>query len=149
MRHVLQSFVLAMVTASLFAMTGCASRPAPDFKGRWKPVNHYAETTMAIPLHQTYLFQPSPMDGTLKHMLERWTQDAKMQLSYRHASDFTLFAPVEQISTTSIEQAAAQLTAIYANQQVSVSIEGDQVVVRQADQVGAMPTMDEAAPASD
>ncbi len=149
MRHVLQSFVLAMMAASLFVMVGCASRPAPDFKGRWKPVNHYAEATMAIPLQQSYLFQPSPMDGTLKHMLERWAQDSNRQLTYLHPSDFTLFTPVKQINTSSIEQAAAQLTAMYANQQVSVSIEGDQVVVRRADQVVVAPAMDEAAPASE
>lgn len=149
MRHVSQSFVLVMMAASLFAMAGCASRPAPDFKGRWKPVNHYAEATMAIPLQQSYLFQPSPMDGTLKHMLERWAQDSNRQLTYLHPSDFTLFAPVEQISTSSIEQATAQLTAMYANQQVSVSIKGDQIVVRRADQVVGAPTMDEATPTSD
>ncbi len=91
MRHVLQSFVLAMMATSLLATVGCASRPAPDFKGRWKPVNHCAEATMAIPLHQSYLFQPSPMDGTLKHMLERWAQDSNRQLTYLHPSDFTLF----------------------------------------------------------
>lgn len=72
-----------------------------------------------------------------------------MKLSYLHPSDFTLFAPVEQVSTNSFEQAAAQLTAIYAKQQVSVSIEGNQVVVRQADQAAVAPALDEALPASE
>ncbi len=149
MRHVSQSSVLAMMLASLLALAGCVTRAAPDFKGRWKPVNHYADATMAIPLHQSYLFQPSPMDGTLKHMLGRWAQDSNRQLTYLHPSDFTLFAPVEQISTNSIEQAASQLTSMYANQRVSVAVEGDQIVVRRASQGVTGPTMDEASSASD
>jgi hypothetical protein len=124
--------LLAAGIALAILQAGCATRPAPDFKGRWKSVNRYAETTEAIPLHQSYVFQPAPMDGTLKNMLTRWAKDSKMSLSYLHSSDFTLHAPVEQVNTYSLEQAASQLTSIYAGQRVSVAVEGKQIIVREA-----------------
>lgn len=120
------------VIALAILQSGCATRPAPDFKGRWKSVNRYAETTEAIPLHQSYVFQPAPMDGTLKNMLTRWAKDSKMSLSYLHSSDFTLHAPVEHVNTYSLEQAASQLTSIYAGQRVSIAVEGRQIIVREA-----------------
>lgn len=123
-------FPLATLIALAIVQAGCATRPAPDFKGRWKSVNRYAETTEAIPLHQSYVFQPAPMDGTLKNMLTRWALDSNMSLSYLHSSDFTLHAPVEQVSTYSLEQAASLLTSIYAQQRVEIVVDGAQIIVR-------------------
>lgn len=138
--HTKKHFLLAALLALAIVQAGCATRPAPDFKGRWKSVNRYAETTEAIPLHQSYVFQPAPMDGTLKNMLTRWAKDSKMSLSYLHASDFTLHAPVEQVSTYSLEQAASLLTSIYAQQRVSVAVEGRQIIVRDAGSTAAGPS---------
>ena len=83
-------FLLLLVIGLL----SCATRPAPDFGGRWKGVNRYAASTEEIPLSSAYLFHASPMDGTLKAMLTRWSKDSKMTLSYLHPSDFTLHEPV-------------------------------------------------------
>lgn len=121
------------LAASLLASTGCATRPAPDFRGRWQPVNRYSEATQGIPLHQAYLFHPAPMDRTLKTMLERWTRDSKMALDYGHPSDFTLHAPVARIQTADLHDALGQLNAIYAPQQVSIVLADGRVLVRQAD----------------
>lgn len=140
MKNILKAHVpVAIVIVAIILTAGCATRPAPDFKGRWKSVNRYAETTEAIPLQQTYVFQPAPMDGTLKNMLTRWARDSKMSLSYLHPSDFTLHAPVEQVNTYSLEQAASLLTSIYAQQGVSVTVGGNQIVVRQAGAAGISP----------
>ncbi len=114
------------------ALVGCASRPAPDFGGRWKPVNHFAAVPDEIPLQKTYVYYPSPMDGTLKTMLERWAQDSQMPLSYLHPSDFTLHQAVAQIHTTSVQDAVAQLSSAYSAQGVSVTVENGQIVVRAA-----------------
>lgn len=114
------------------ATSGCATKPAPEYGGRWKPVNHYAEAPQEIPLYQAYLFYPSPMDGTLKTMLERWARDSKMTLSYLHASDFTLHTAVAQIRTNDLGQAVSQLSSAYGMQGVSVTTEGNQIVVRSA-----------------
>lgn len=121
------------IVLSLLAMVaGCATRPAPDIRGRWKPVNHYAETPEAIPLHQSYVFHASPMDGTLKTMLTRWARDSRMTLSWLHQSDFTLYGPVAQIRTSNLEQAVSLLNDAYAGQQVFIAVEGRQIVVRAA-----------------
>lgn len=118
----------------IITLSGCVSRPAPDFGGRWKAVNHYAAVAEEIPLHQSYVFYPSPMDGTLKNMLTRWAEDSKMTLSYLHSSDFTLHAPVARIRTSSLQEAASQLTAAYAEQRIVIIVDNNQIVVREAAQ---------------
>src|SRR5688572_30698113 len=83
----------------LFAasLCACATRMPPDIGRDWKPVNRYAASAHEIPLQRPYVFQPSPMDGTLKRLLARWASDSGMALSYQHPSDFTLFEPVQGI----------------------------------------------------
>ena len=119
-----------MLILLVVALSACATRPAPDFGGRWKTVNRYAASAEEIPLYQSYVFHASPMDGTLKTMLTRWANDSKMTLSYLHPSDFTLYGPVAQIQTNDLQQAVSQLTAAYAGQQVSVTASNNQIVVR-------------------
>ncbi len=119
-----------MLVALVVSMTGCATRPAPDFKGHWKPVNRYAADTQEIPLYESYVFHPAPMDGTLKTMLMRWARDSKMSLSYLHSSDFTLHAPVAQIRTGNLQDAVSQLNAAYAGRSIVVSATQSQIVVR-------------------
>lgn len=130
---------LAFLALMSGLLGSCATRPAPDIKGRWKAVNHYAETTEAIPLYRSYMFYPSPMDGTLKTMLTRWARDSKMSLSYLHPSDFTLHEPVAKIQTSNLQEAASQLSAIYAEQLVSITVIGNQIVVRASDSVQIKP----------
>lgn len=120
----------AVSLAILLMVVGCASRPAPDFWGRWRPVNRYAEQPQAIPLQQQYLFYASPLDGTLKAMLTRWSKDARMTLSYQHPSDFTLHAAVAGIRTPDVSDAALRLSQAYAAQQVAIAVEGNRIVVR-------------------
>ncbi len=119
-----------LVLASLLALAACATRPAPDISGRWKPVNHYAAVPQEIPLHQAYVFYPSPLDVTLKTMLMRWAHDSHMTLSYEHPSDFTLYGPVAQLRTASLQVAVATLSTLYAKQQVAVTLDGNAIVVR-------------------
>lgn len=122
-----------LVTAFTLCLTACATSPAPDLAGRWKPVNRYAEVPQEIPLQQSYVFFVSPLDGTLKNALARWAKDSQMTLSYLHSSDFTLHAPVATIRTNSLRDALHQISAAYASQQVNVAAEGNQIVVRLAD----------------
>lgn len=122
--------IVAVAPVLLAVLTACATKPARDFGGRWKPVNRYAESTMEIPLYSSYVFQASPTDGTLKRMLERWSQDTKMTLSYSATADFTLYGPVASISTTSLHEAVAQLNSAYGAQGISVSSDSSQILVR-------------------
>lgn len=113
-----------------FGLAACGTTPAPAFKGRWQPVNHFAATTQAIPLDQSYVFYPSPMDGTLKRMLARWAKDSDMTLSYLHTIDFTLHTQVAKIRTGNLPEALALLKAAYATQQLEITAEHGQIVVR-------------------
>lgn len=125
---IVSKFLLGAALAVV--LSSCATRPAPDFGGRWKNINRFAEETQAIPLQEAYLFYASPMDGTLKTMLERWSRDTDMNLVYRHPMDYTLYSAVAEIRTPSLQEAVSQLNAAYASQQVSIAVSGDQIVVR-------------------
>ena len=118
--------------AAVLMLAGCATKPAPDFGGRWKPVNRFATTTVEIPLYSSYVYQATPMDGTLKTMLERWAKDSGMTLDYRLSSDYTLYGAVSSIATTNPQQAMIDLSSAYAGQGVSISIVGNQIVVQSA-----------------
>jgi hypothetical protein len=121
---------LLVVFGLTVALAACATRPAPDFGGRWKSANRFAETAEAIPLQDAYLYYASPMDATLKKMLERWAKDTNMQVDYRHPMDYTLYTAVASVRTPSLQEAVSQLNAAYSAQQVSIGVSGDQIVVR-------------------
>lgn len=125
-------FRLIATLSAVALLSACATRPAPDFRGRWKPVNRFSESTMEIPLYSSYVYQAVPMDGTLKTMLERWAKDSNMELTYSIQSDYTLYAPVAKINTTSIQQAVAELSVVYAQEGVTVSAAGNRILVQPA-----------------
>lgn len=87
---------------------------------------------MELPLYSSYVYQPTPMDGTLKTMLERWAKDSNMTLAYNVASDYTLYSAVTKIGTTSIKQAVDELSAVYAAQGIRVTVAGNQIVAQPA-----------------
>lgn len=118
---------------AVLLLGGCATRDAPDVRGRWQPVNRYADTTHAIQLRGEYLFQASPLDRTLRSLLARWARDTDVTLDYRHHADFTLHMPVQALRAQRIEDAAAQLSEIYAAQRVLVVVDGDRLVVTARD----------------
>lgn len=121
---------LSLVLVAAALVSACATKPAPDFGGRWKRVNHFDEAPTEIPLYTSYTYQATPMDGTLKTMLERWATDSNMQLSYNLPSDYTLIGPVSAISTTSVQKAATELSAVYAAQGVLVSVAANKLLVQ-------------------
>lgn len=125
-------FVL-LLTAVMLA--GCATRPAPDIRGRWKAVNRYPDTTQEIPLARAYVFSASPLDGTLRTMLGRWSKDSEKTLSWLHSSDFTLSSPVADVHTSDLQEALSRLNTIYAPQQVSISASNDRIIVQRVDAV--------------
>lgn len=106
------------------ALAGCASSAAPDFGGRWQPVNRFASAPQEIPLHAAYRYRATPLDRTLKTLLERWAADSGLQLDYRLASDFTLHLAVAGIDSTDLQQALAELGSAYAGQGVALAMAG-------------------------
>lgn len=127
-----RAHVVAVLLLLAAITTGCASTPAPQFTGRWQPVNRFDETPQAIPLYRQYEFYASPTDRTLKNLLTRWAGDSQMTLAYESATDYTLTEAVSRLRTLHPEQAASELTSIYALQKLVVSVEGTRFIVRDA-----------------
>ncbi len=121
-----------LLLSGLALLAGCASAPAPDFAGRWKPVNRFSKSVTEIPLYSSYVYQATPVDATLKGMLERWAKDTQMELAYNLTSDYTLSEPVAKLATTSVQQAASDVTAIYAAEGVSISVVGNKIMAQPA-----------------
>lgn len=128
----------AMLLA-IAALAACATPPAKNFGGPWKPVNHFQSTPTEIPLNPAYVYYASPMDETLKTMLARWARDSGRELSYRLSFDVTLYQPVASIHTTDIESALGQLNTIYAAQGVSITAGPRQIEVVPASASGTAP----------
>ncbi len=122
------------------ALAACATPMAEDVDGRWRPVNRFDEVPQAIPFHQAYVYQASPVDGTLSHMLARWAKDAGLTLAYLHPNDYTLYAPVAQVRTNSLEEAASALSVAYAAQGVRIVVERPRIIVSQATSVAIEAT---------
>lgn len=130
-----QGFVFATALL-IMEITGCSSQSAPGLKGHWQPVNRFAETVEAIPIHPLQVFYPTPVDATLKALLERWAKDSSMTLSYRHPNDFTLYGPVADIRTSDLQAALAALNTAYAGQEISIAIEQRTIVVERRSSPG-------------
>lgn len=113
-------------------LLGCSSQTAPGFRGHWTPINRFADSVEAIPIRPSYVFYASPVDATLKTLLDRWAKDAKKTLSYRHPDDFTLYAPVAHIRTNELKEALEALNSAYAGQRVSIALEKETIIVTQS-----------------
>lgn len=126
-----KAFIGALMLAPLL-LAGCGTPAAKDFRGSWKPVNRFQSAPTEIPLDQPYTFYASPMDETLKTMLDRWSKDTGRTLSYTLDYDVTLYKPVADIHTADIQTAAAKLNEIYASQGVEVIAHPREILVRPA-----------------
>lgn len=114
------------------ALTGCGAPAPKDYGSSWTPVNKFQTVPTEIPLSPAYTFYASPMDATLRTMLNRWASDNGLQLSYQIGSDFTLHQPVAGVRSNDIQVAVSELSAIYAPQGIVIAAEGKQIVVRSA-----------------
>ena len=118
-------------------LAGCGTPAAKDFGGRWKPVNRFQDAPTEIPLAKSYTYYAAPMDGTLKNMLTRWAKDSGVLLTYELPSDFTLYKAASQVQTTDVQDAVTQLNTIYASQDVFITADNRQILVRSASAVHA------------
>jgi hypothetical protein len=121
-----------VLTLSTLVLAGCGTPAAKDFGGSWKSVNRFQSEPTEIPLERPYTYFASPMDGTLKTMLTRWSKDAGVTLVYQLPSDYTLYTPVAKIHTSNVHEAAAELNSIYVVEGVFVTATDRQIVVQQA-----------------
>jgi hypothetical protein len=144
MESLLSRATAGICTFAVLLLAGCATPSAPDYHGKWKPVNRYAATATQIPLAKTYVFFATPMDGTLKTMLTRWAKDTGIQLSYNVRADYTLIAQAAQINTSNIHQAASELNEIYAPEGISVAVSDWQITVQALNTAPSKPATAEA-----
>lgn len=135
----LNPLAFGLVSTLAMLLTACGTPAAKDFGGSWKPVNKYDDKTVEIPLALPYTYYAAPMDGTLKTMLTRWTDDTGVKLSYRLRSDFTLSKSTSQIHTSELRDAVAQLSNIYAQQGVAIIVDGPTLVIEEVSAVTNAP----------
>lgn len=129
-KNLTKSMALAMASAAL--ASACTTTPAPEFGGKWRPVNRFADTTREIPLNPAYIYYALPMDGTLKGVLARWAKDTRAGLSYQLSSDYTLPAAVGQIRTADAGVALQQLAQVYAAQRIELTVDNGAITARPA-----------------
>ena len=125
-----RNMALAMAIAVL--ASACTTTPAPEFGGKWRPVNRFADTTREIPLNPAYIYYALPMDGTLRGVLARWARDTHAGLSWQLSSDYTLPTAVGQIRTPDANAAMQQLAQVYAAQRIELAVENGAITARPA-----------------
>lgn len=120
---------LAMISGVLLVTLGCSTNSkAPDFPKKWQPMNKVAESTKVIALKVQHTYHITPLDTTVKGVLERWGTEAKMPVVYDSARDFTIFKPLLQIKTEKLEEALAQLSHFYEAQNIAFRVQ-DGVII--------------------
>lgn len=139
-----KAFFGALMLAPML-LAGCGTPPVKDFRGRWTPVNRFQSQPTEIPLERPYTFYASPMDGTLKTMLDRWSRDTGRSLSYTLDYDVTLYQPVADIHTADLATAATALNDIYAAQGVRVIAHPREILVQAAGSAAPSSTADTSA----
>lgn len=116
--------MLFLVGISAF-VGGCSSHKAPDFPKTWKPINDLPEQVNEIPLFKQHVYQVTQLDTTVKGLLERWAEEAKMPLVYDHSSDFTLFRKVKNVRHSDLKTALAELSKLYSEQDMVFYIQNE------------------------
>lgn len=104
--------MLFTIGTSIF-LAGCSSKKAPDFPRAWKPLNDLPEQATEILLVKQHVYQVTQVDTTVKGLLERWGEEAKLPVIYDHSSDFTLFRKVKSIQQTDLKAALNELSEFY------------------------------------
>jgi hypothetical protein len=118
-----------MCSVAVAVLAACGTSPAPDFRGRWKPVNEFAEQPLPIPLRSALIFSVSPADATLKGVLVRWAGDAGYALRYDAPMDYTLHAAASDVSADNLATALSRLEAAYSLQELQIRIRGRAIEV--------------------
>lgn len=127
---------LLLSLLSVVLLAGCGTTPAREYGGRWKPVNRFAEQPQEIPLYTAYVFQPSPLDRTLRSMLLRWTADTGIRLEYRLQSDYTLHRQAAEVQAADLGLAAEALSQAYRQQGVRIRLQGGVLIAEAVQAAG-------------
>ncbi|HFC8497644.1 TPA: hypothetical protein ACFP3W_001872 [Neisseria subflava] len=94
-------------------MAGCANQSAPNFPNSWKKINELPDQVTEIPLIKPHVYQVTQLDTTVKGLLERWGEEAKMPVVYDHTLDFTLYKKVLTVRNANLANALDELSRLY------------------------------------
>lgn len=118
------------LSLSALLLTSCGITPPVNFpQNSWRALNELPSDATEIPLFQQRLYQPLRIDVSLKGMLQRWTKQANMTLSYKHSSDFTLYSGVANIQQPNLEEAIQELNTAYQHKSIKIYLANRMVVV--------------------
>lgn len=113
----------------IIGLFGCSmTHQATDFPKNWKPMNELADRPVAIALTKQHMFRVTQLDTTVKELLTRWAEEAKMPIVYDHTHNFTLFKPVLNIQSADLNIALKQLSDLYVNEDIAFYVENNVIV---------------------
>ncbi|KJJ15794.1 hypothetical protein HMPREF3156_01657 [Neisseria sp. HMSC06F02] len=81
-------------------------------------MNQLSDQITEIPLIKPHFYEITRLDSTVKGLLERWGETAKMPVIYDHPSDFTLYKKVQNIRTVELRVALDELTNLYSDKEM-------------------------------
>ncbi|WP_156122156.1 hypothetical protein [Morococcus cerebrosus] len=81
-----------------------------------------------IPLIKLHSYEVTQLDSTVKGLLERWGEEARMSVIYDHPIDFTLYKKVKSIHATELRVALNELTQLYSDKNMVFYIQ-DNVIM--------------------
>lgn len=119
--------LLSIVSVTVLT-SGCVSHSAPDFPKSWKPMNQLSDQIVEIPLIKLHSYEVTQLDSTVKGLLERWGEEARMSVIYDHPIDFTLYKKVKSIHATELRVALNELTQLYSDKNMVFYIQ-DNVIM--------------------
>ena len=108
----------------------CGTTPAPDFRGKWRPVNQASDVPQAIALQPRASSDATPADRTLRTVLKRWAETAGLTLEYAASHDYTLHAEAARVRTDDLYTALAEMERAYAAQGLGFAVEDGALRVR-------------------
>ncbi len=111
---------LALVSGAAMLVIACSAPQAPDFEGRWKPLNQFEKKIRVIPKTRPYAYEVIQLDTTLASVLERWALDSKVKFKSSCDSDYSLPTSITQLKAPTLEQGIKQVNDIYLQQGVQV-----------------------------
>lgn len=124
-------FIRAALCAaiSMCVLVACGTKPAPDFRGRWRAVNTIDAEPRPIPLRPVHTFAVLPSDRTLKEVLDRWGRESQHRVIYRASMNYSIHLEATKVTAPNLGAALGQLESAYVAQGIDLTLQGQQIIV--------------------
>ncbi len=120
--------LLIVTIGTIILMQGCNSHSAPNLPKSWQPMNQLSDQITEIPLIRPHFYQVNQLDTTVKGLLERWGEEAKVSVIYDHSSDFTLYKKVKNIRNVDLQAALSELTELYSDKNMTFYLQNNVIM---------------------